>query len=175
MASRSYLGKALFDVIVRRGYRDALQLGASNGSPGIWIAWAVARTGGRLITVEPSSALYYRALKSFQNAGLTKRVDPRLGDPEEVLTQLVGPFDFVFFDSEVDWGARCLPTVVARTRTGGCVATFESSSNGSRNSDGVMASLRSFPELQIEWLDYSGRSEIAVAFKNGKLSPVEHP
>ena len=45
-------GRALYDIIVENGYTNAVEIGTSTGHSAIWIAWAMSKTGGRLITIE---------------------------------------------------------------------------------------------------------------------------
>src|SRR4030065_697748 len=48
----SYDGQLLVDIIVKGNYKNALEIGTSTGHSGIWIAWALSKTGGKLITIE---------------------------------------------------------------------------------------------------------------------------
>lgn len=43
-------GKLLHDIIVDHNYQHAVEIGTSTGHSAIWIAWALSKTGGRLIT-----------------------------------------------------------------------------------------------------------------------------
>lgn len=45
-------GKVLHDLIVDNQYTRALEIGTSSGHSAIWIAWALSKTGGKLITIE---------------------------------------------------------------------------------------------------------------------------
>ena len=45
-------GQLLHDLIVQHKYTRALEIGTSTGHSGLWIAWALSKTGGRLVTVE---------------------------------------------------------------------------------------------------------------------------
>ena len=45
-------GRVLHDLILEHKFSRALEIGTSTGHSGIWIAWALAKTGGRLTTVE---------------------------------------------------------------------------------------------------------------------------
>lgn len=40
-------GKLLNDIIVKNKYTRALEIGTSTGHSGIWIAWALSKTGGK--------------------------------------------------------------------------------------------------------------------------------
>ena len=57
-------GKTLHDIIVSRKYKRALEIGTSTGHSGIWIGWALSKTGGTLVTIDIDpgrSRLQYRA------------------------------------------------------------------------------------------------------------------
>ena len=45
-------GQTLYDLIIKGNYKSALEIGTSTGHSGIWIAWALSKTGGKLITIE---------------------------------------------------------------------------------------------------------------------------
>jgi caffeoyl-CoA O-methyltransferase len=84
-------GRVLHDLVLKHKYTRALEIGTSTGHSGVWIAWALAKTGGKLITA------------NFQEAGLASYIDARLGDAHEIVPALPGPFDFVFSDADKDW------------------------------------------------------------------------
>ena len=59
-------GKLLYDIIIENGYKDALEIGTSTGYSTIWIAWALSKTGGRLITIEIDERRYKKAVANFR-------------------------------------------------------------------------------------------------------------
>jgi len=44
-------GQLLHDLVLKHRYTRALEIGTSTGHSGIWIAWALAKTGGKLVTL----------------------------------------------------------------------------------------------------------------------------
>ena len=62
-------GQALYDLVVEKGYKNALEIGTSTGHSAIWIAWALSKTGGKLITVEIDEGRHREALANFEKAG----------------------------------------------------------------------------------------------------------
>ena len=42
----------LHDLILKHKFTRALEIGTSTGHSGVWIAWALTKTGGKLTTVE---------------------------------------------------------------------------------------------------------------------------
>lgn len=121
-------GEFLHDLIVEHGYTRALEIGTSTGHSGIWIAWALSRTGGTLITIEIDPARHAEALKNFEAAGLTGFIDARLADAHELVPELPGPFDFVFSDADKDWYRQYFLDLAPKMPPGACFATHNISS-----------------------------------------------
>src|SRR4030042_1845974 len=71
-------GRVLYDIIVKNNYTRALEIGTSTGHSAIWIAWALSKTGGKLITIEIDEERYRVALANFKEAGLSDYIDARL-------------------------------------------------------------------------------------------------
>ena len=92
---------ALVSVLVRSGGRTRLlEIGTSNGYSTIWLAWAADATGGRVTSVEVDPGRQAQADENLRRAGLRDLVDLKLGDATEVVGDLPGPFDLVFFDAD---------------------------------------------------------------------------
>jgi predicted O-methyltransferase YrrM len=116
-------GKALYDIIVQNGYTRALEIGTSTGHSGIWIAWALSKTGGKLITLEIDESRHKTALANFKEVGLDQYIDARLGDAHIITEELEGPFDFVFSDADKEWYTNYLQTLLPKLTVGGCYVT----------------------------------------------------
>src|SRR3989304_604197 len=89
-------GRTLYDLIVKHGYTRALEISTSTGYSGIWIAWGLSKTGGRLLTIDIDERRHRIARDNFEQAGLSAYIDAKLGDAHELVPRLEGPFDFVF-------------------------------------------------------------------------------
>jgi len=76
------------------------EIGTSNGYSTIWLGWAVAPAGGRVISIEKSPEKHAMARENLARAGLENYVELRLGDASEIARELPGPFDLVFFDAD---------------------------------------------------------------------------
>jgi len=113
-------GQLLHDIIVENNYTRALEIGTSTGLSAVWIAWALSKTGGKLITVEINESRYNEALDHFEEAGLSEYVDARLADAHELVPELEGPFDFVFSDADKDWYTNYFKAVSPKLVVGGC-------------------------------------------------------
>ncbi len=113
-------GQLLFDIIIKGNYTSALEIGTSTGHSGIWIAWALSKTGGKLITIEIDEQRHMEALDNFRKAGLSEYIDARLGDAHKLVRELKGPFDFVFSDADKDWYRNYFIDSDPKLKAGGC-------------------------------------------------------
>lgn len=113
-------GQLLFDIIVENGYKNAVEIGTSTGHSGVWIAWALSKTGGKLITFEIDEQRYNEALANFKAAGVSGYVDARLGDAHKLVPQLEGPIDFVFSDADKTWYKNYFIDIAPKMEVGGC-------------------------------------------------------
>jgi predicted O-methyltransferase YrrM len=113
-------GQALFDVVVKNRLTRGLEIGTSTGHSTIWIAWALARNGGRLTTIEIDPGRHAAAKRNLEEAGVAHVVDARLADAHALVKQLPGPFDFVFSDADKDWYLQYFKDVDPKLVVGGC-------------------------------------------------------
>lgn len=165
-------GKILYEIIVRHKYKKALEVGTSTGHSAIWIAWALSKTGGRLITIEIDEGRYRRALANFREAGLSEFIDARLANAHQLVAELPGPFDFVFLDAAKDWYIKYAKALIPKLVPGGCLAAHnveEPASRGGYESGTVayykyMKGLAEF-ETSIHPESIAG---VAVSYKKGR-------
>jgi len=113
-------GQLLYDLIIKGSYKSALEIGTSTGNSGIYIAWALSKTGGKLITIDIDEARYKTALENFKQAGLSEYIDARLADAHLLVKELKGPFDFIFSDADKDWYKNYFIDVDPKLKVGGC-------------------------------------------------------
>lgn len=161
-------GQTLYDIIVKNKYTRALEIGTSTGHSGIWIAWALSKTGGRLITIDIDERRHRLALANFEAAGLSKFIDARLGDAHELVPALPGPFDFVFSDADKDWYKNYLIAVLPKLEAGGCYATHNvSEGRWLRGAQGdYLDYLRGLPNLETT-VDSRGAG-MAISYKKSR-------
>jgi len=169
-------GQALHDIVLKRGYKSALEIGTSNGYSGLWIAWALSKTGGKLITIELDRGRHEEALGYFREAGLARFIDARLGDAHEVVPALQGPFDFVFCDADKDWYVNYLKAVLPKIKAGGCFAAHNVWDNsgdwggrqrgyGRDMSGGFFGYAKSLTDLDTSILSIPGSAGLSVSYK----------
>jgi caffeoyl-CoA O-methyltransferase len=113
-------GRTLRDLIVKHGFKSALEIGTSTGHSAIWIAWGLSKTGGKLTTIEIDPARHKTALANFKEAGVSEFIDARLADAHELVPTLAGPFDFVFSDADKEWYTKYFDAVWPKMPVGAC-------------------------------------------------------
>ena len=96
------MGKFMHLVARMMGARNILEIGTLGGYSTIWLARALPE-GGRVITLEMSPQHAEVAHGNFARAGVTEKVELRLGKALDTLPQLAsekrGPFDLIFIDA----------------------------------------------------------------------------
>jgi predicted O-methyltransferase YrrM len=164
-------GKVLYDLVIKNNYKKALEIGTSTGHSTIWIAWALSKTGGKLITIEIDKPTYKTALKNFKEAGLSDYIDARLADAHDLVPKLKGPFDFVFCDADKGWYKNYFVAVIPKLVKGGCYTAHNVSRRRRwRSGSGVGAFLdyvESLPNFETTIVN-SSYSGISVSYKKGK-------
>ena len=113
-------GRLLYNLVLEGNYTKALEIGTSTGHSAIWIAWALSKTGGKLITIEIDKKRYVKALANFKKAGLSNYIDARLGNAHDLVPQLEETFDFVFCDADRLWYKNYFATLEPKIVKGGC-------------------------------------------------------
>ncbi len=160
-------GQLLYDIILKNGYTQALEIGTSTGHSAIWIAWALSKTGGKLITIEIDAARHQQALANFEKIGLSPYIDARLADAHALVKELNGPFDFVFSDADKGWYINYFKDVAPKLKTGGCFTAHNVRPASGRGSYGTGAYLEYVQKLNdyTTTVDNSGRG-LAISYKN---------
>jgi caffeoyl-CoA O-methyltransferase len=160
-------GRVLHDLIVKHKFTRALEIGTSTGHSGVWIAWALAKTGGRLITIEIDPERHRTALANFTEAGLASVIDARLGDAHQIVPALPGPFDFVFSDADKDWYKNYLVAMWPKLVPGGCFTAHNVSGRGTGGISEFLTHLKTLPDAETTF-DRSSRAGISISCKRGE-------
>ncbi|RPI49026.1 MAG: hypothetical protein EHM55_24580 [Acidobacteria bacterium] len=92
-------GRFLRLLVVTRGAKRALEIGAASGYSAIWMGLAMRETGGRLVTIEYDKARAAQAAANIKKAGLSDVVQVISGDAFAEIPKVPGTFDFVFCDA----------------------------------------------------------------------------
>jgi caffeoyl-CoA O-methyltransferase len=157
-------GQTLYDLIVEHKFKSALEIGTSTGHSAIWIAWALSKTGGKLITIEIDPDRHRTALANFKEAGLTAFIDARLADAHELVPRLEGPFDFVFSDADKDWYKNYFVAVWPKVRDGGCFTAHNVSGRRMSGIGEFLDHLKTLPNARTT-IDEKSSAGISVTCK----------
>jgi predicted O-methyltransferase YrrM len=159
-------GKVLYDLIIKHNYKSALEIGTSTGHSAIWIAWALSKTGGKLITIEIDERRYKEALANLEEAGLSDYIDARLADAHTLVPKLKDAFGFVFCDADKEWYKNYFIALVPKLEVGGCYTAHNVLSHR-RRGGGIQEFLdyvENLPNFETT-IDSSSSSGISISYK----------
>lgn len=157
--------QVLYNLIIKNNYQRALEIGTSTGHSAIWMAWALSKTGGKLITIEINRNRHQMALENFKNAGLNDYIDARLADAHELVPQLEGPFDFVFVDADKNWYKNYLKLLLPKLEVGGCFTAHNVSNlRYMRGVKEFLEYVRSLPYMETT-IDQTSWTGISISYK----------
>ncbi len=160
-------GRILYDIIVKAKYTRALEIGTSTGHSGIWIAWALSKTGGKLITIDVDEGRHLQAVANFREAGLEAFIDARLADAHDLVPALPGPFDFVFCDADKDWYKNYFIAVLPKLTVGGAFTAHNVSPRqrgGGWGSASFVDYVLALPAMETTFAEGS-RAGMSVSYK----------
>jgi caffeoyl-CoA O-methyltransferase len=163
-------GKILYDLIVKNNYQNAVEIGTSTGHSTIWIAWALSKTGGKLITIEIDKNRWLKAKANFKKAGVEKYIDARLADAHEIVPALQGTYDFVFSDADKYWYKNYFISMDPKMEIGGCFTAHNTAMRGSGISD-FLEHIESISHFNTTHAPDS-RSGISISYK---IAPTPVP
>jgi predicted O-methyltransferase YrrM len=118
------VGQFLAMLVRLSGARRVLEVGTLGGYSAIWLARALP-DGGRLLSLELDPKHAAVAQANLARAGLTERVEIRIGPAAESLERLererAEPFDFVFIDADKPSNPEYLAAALRLTRPGALI------------------------------------------------------
>ena len=156
-------GKILYDIIVSNKFKSAVEIGTSTGHSAIWIAWALSKTGGKLITIEIDKTRYMQAKSNFKKAGVDKFIDARLADAHELIPELPGKYDFVFSDADKYWYKNYFIAMDPKLKVGACFTAHNTAMRTSGISE-FLDYVESLKNYQTT-INKTSRSGISVSYK----------
>ncbi|MDE3199414.1 MAG: O-methyltransferase [Acidobacteriota bacterium] len=96
-------GQFLALLVRMTGAMKILEIGTLGGYSALWMAQAMGE-GGRIVTLELDPQHAEIARRNLKRAGVSERVEVRVGDALALLPKLVakkeGPFDLIFIDGD---------------------------------------------------------------------------
>jgi predicted O-methyltransferase YrrM len=131
--------------------RNILEIGTLGGYSTIWMARGLAQ-GGRLITLEYEPRHAEVAMANLARAGLSDRVEIRVGRAGDTLPKLVeegrGPFDLIFIDADKQGYTEYLEWSMKLSRRGTVIVADNVVRNGaitdSASTDEMVQGIRRF-------------------------------
>ena len=106
------------------GAQRILEVGTLAGYSGIWLARALP-AGGKLVTIELRPDHAAVAKDNFEAAGVSDKVDLRIGKALDVLptieTEGLGPFDLSFIDADKPNNSNYLEWAIRLSRSGSVI------------------------------------------------------
>ena len=157
-------GKILYDLVLKNKYKKAIEIGTSTGLSAIWIAWALSKTGGKLITIEIDEGRHKKALANFKEAGLSEYIDARLADAHDLVEKLKGPFDFVFSDADKDWYKNYFIALAPKLEVGSCFTAHNARSTGTAGIREFIDYVTDLPNFKTT-IDTTSRAGISISYK----------
>ncbi len=160
-------GQLLYDIIVKNNYKHAVEIGTSTGHSAIWIAWALSKTGGMLITIEINEDRYNEALENFKEAGVSEFIDARLADAHKLVKELKGPIDFIFSDADKDWYKNYFIDLDPKLIVGGCFTAHNVINLRRSAVQEFLDHVESLPNYETT-IDNSSRAGVSISYKKSK-------
>lgn len=156
-------GRTLRDLVVKNGFKNALEIGTSTGHSAIWIAWGLSKTGGKLTTIEIDPERHRSALANFKEAGLSDYIDARLADAHELVPTLPGSYDFVFSDADKEWYTKYFEAVWPKMPVGACFTAH----NVTMSAEGIRDFLRHLETVKDgkTTIDTKSRAGLSITCK----------
>ncbi len=117
------VARVLYQMARLIGARRVFEMGSAIGYSTLWWARAVGE-GGTVVYTDSSRANADEARRSFERAGVAGRVDIRIGDALELLSEeKPGSWDIIFNDVDKHEYPRAFKLAVPRLRKGGLFIT----------------------------------------------------
>jgi len=117
------VGRLLFQQARSIGARTVFEMGSAVGYSTIWWARALGE-GGRVVYTDGERRNAEEARRNFERAGVLEKIDIRVGDALEILSeQRAESFDIIFNDVDKQDYPRVFKLAVPRLRKGGLLIT----------------------------------------------------
>ena len=177
-------GKLLMLLAKMIGAKRILEIGTLGGYSTIWLARALPE-GGKLISLEADKRHAEVARKNIERAGLTEKVDVRIGKALDTLPKLAaegaGPFDFVFLDADKPNNPAYFEWALKMTRKGSVIVadnvvrwgaitdsdSADANVRGVRHFLEVMAKEKRVSATAIQTVGVKGHDGFALALVTG--------
>jgi predicted O-methyltransferase YrrM len=156
-------GRILHELVLKGGHKRILEIGTSTGHSTVWLAWAVAKTGGKVTTLEIDRGRHERALANLRRAGVAEYVDARLGDAHELVKTLPGPWDFVFQDADKEWYLQYFLDLEAKIAPGGCYTAHNVARPYARQVTEFLNYVKKRPDFGLRFAEGASSEGISIS------------
>ncbi|HET8667121.1 MAG TPA: O-methyltransferase [Terriglobales bacterium] len=112
------VGRLLHQIAEMIGAKNVFEMGSAIGYSTIWWARALS-DGGRVIYTDGDRNNADQARRFFERAGVPDRIDVRVGDAMEILSESKAEYDIIFNDVDKEDYPRVFRVAVPRLRKGG--------------------------------------------------------
>jgi predicted O-methyltransferase YrrM len=141
--------------------RRVLEIGTSNGYSTLWLAYAVQRAGGRVITVERSAHKAELARRNFERAGLSSSITLQQAEAGRFYEeQSNSSYEFIFLDSDrgeyTGWWASLRRILMA-----GGLLVVDNAVSHENELRGFVELVRTFPGYMISLVPV-GKGELVI-------------
>lgn len=114
-------GRLLRMLVESSNAKSVIEIGASTGLSGMWIALGLQKTGGKLTTFELDRERAASARANYKKAGVGGIVTLVEGDAHENVRKVKEPVDVVFIDADKEGYVDYLKTLLPLVKPGGLI------------------------------------------------------
>ena len=116
------VGRIFAQLVMMTGAKTVIELGSAIGYSTIWWARAVGE-GGRVVYTDSNKQNAEKARRYCERAGVADRVDFKIGDALELLSEEKQPYDIIFNDVDKEDYPRVFRLAGPRLKKGGLFVT----------------------------------------------------
>ncbi|BDD09797.1 O-methyltransferase [Fulvitalea axinellae] len=120
MLSGHFQGRLLSFITHLINPKKVLEVGTYTGYSALSIAEGLAEDG-KLVTIDKNEELESMVQQYIDEAGLSEKVEYRVGDAREIIPELDGGFDLVFLDADKESYATYYDLVFEKLNPGGVI------------------------------------------------------
>jgi len=116
------VARVLYQLAVISGAKKVFEMGSAIGYSTIWWARGVGE-GGKVVYTDGDPKRADKARRYFDRAGVTQRIDVRIGDALEFLSEEKQPYDIIFNDVDKTDYPRVFKLALPKLNSGGLFVT----------------------------------------------------